>query len=257
MPDGRVEFEITADGRKAFATIDDVTEALKKSGQQWEQNAKQSTDKIGSAFKDMFSALALKDVLQNAGKALLDFGKEAISAASDLSEVQNVVDVTFGDNAMVIENWSKNAAAQFGLGLHQPDYHLFVLGEVGSGRASLLRQAMQTAAAERAVPPDLGYLHNFDTPDRPRALRLPAGQGRQLRQGMADMAKNLQADIPKRLAAADFKAEAERIEKTWQAQEGEAFAVLDAFAEARQFRLTREGGQMVFTLTGPKTPVPS
>src|SRR3990167_2319333 len=45
------------------------------------------------------------------------------------------------------------AAAQFGLGLHQPDYHLFVLGEVGSGRASLLRQAMQTAAAERAVPP--------------------------------------------------------------------------------------------------------
>ena len=144
------------------------------------------------------------------------------------------------------------AAAQFGLGLHQPDYHLFVLGEVGSGRASLLRQAMQTAAAERAVPPDLCYLHNFDTPDRPRALRLPAGQGRQLRQGMADMAKNLQADIPKRLAAADFKAEAERIEKTWQAQEGEAFAVLDAFAEARQFRLTREGGQMVFTLTGPK-----
>lgn len=144
------------------------------------------------------------------------------------------------------------AAAQFGLGLHQPDYHLFVLGEVGSGRASLLRQAMQAAASQRAVPPDLCYLHNFDTPDRPRALRLPAGQGRQLRQGLADMAKNLQADIPKRLAAADFKAEAERIEKTWQAQEAEAFAVLDAFAEARQFRLTRDGGQMVFTLTGPK-----
>jgi len=144
------------------------------------------------------------------------------------------------------------AAAQFGLGLHQPDYHLFVLGEVGSGRASLLRQAMQAAAAERAVPPDLCYLHDFDTPDRPRALRLPAGQGRQLRQGLADMARNLQADIPKRLAAADFKAEAERIEKTWQAQEAEAFAVLDAFAEVRQFRISREGGQMVFTLAGPK-----
>lgn len=144
------------------------------------------------------------------------------------------------------------AAAQFGLGLYQPDYHLFVLGEVGSGRTSLLRQAMQAAASQRAVPPDLCYLHHFDQPDRPRALRLPAGQGRQLRQGMADMAKNLQADIPKRLAAADFKAEAERIEKTWQAQEGEAFAQLDAFAEARQFRLSREGGQMVFTLTGPK-----
>ncbi len=144
------------------------------------------------------------------------------------------------------------AAAQFGLGLQQPDYHLFVLGEVGSGRASLLRQAMQAAAAERAVPPDLCYLHNFDQPERPRALRLPAGQGRQLRQGMADMAKNLQADIPKRLSSPDFRAEAGRIEKTWQAQESEAFAVLDTFAEARQFRLSREAGHMVFTLNGPK-----
>mgnify|MGYP006198930051 CR=1 FL=1 len=143
-------------------------------------------------------------------------------------------------------------AARFGLQMDLPDYHLFVLGDVGSGRTTLMRQMMEAVAATRPVPPDLCYLHNFDTPDRPRALRLPAGQGRQLRQGLADMAKNLQADIPKRLAAADFKAEAERIEKTWQAQEGEAFAVLDAFAEARQFRLTREGGQMVFTLTGPK-----
>ena len=96
------------------------------------------------------------------------------------------------------------AAAQFGLNLQQPDYHLFVLGEVGSGRASLLRQAMHEAAAQRPVPPDLCYLHNFDHPERPRALRLPAGQGRQLRQGMGNVARNLQADIPKRLASPDF-----------------------------------------------------
>ncbi|KQO15098.1 ATP-dependent protease [Acidovorax sp. Leaf76] len=144
-----------------------------------------------------------------------------------------------------------HAAAQFGLNMLQPDYHLFVLGEVGSGRASLLRQAMQTAAAARPVPPDLCYLHNFDQPDRPRALRLPPGQGRVLRQRMADMGKNLQADIPRRLASPDFKADAERIEQAWQEQERSAFATLDAFAEARQVRLSRENGQMVFTLIGP------
>jgi predicted ATP-dependent protease len=144
------------------------------------------------------------------------------------------------------------AATLFGLGLQQPDYHLFVLGEVGSGRTSLLRQATQAAAAQRAVPPDLCYLHNFDAPERPRALRLPAGQGRQLRVAMLEMAKMLQTDIPKRLAGPDSKAEAEAIHKAWQAQETSAFATLDAFAEARHFRLSREGGQMVFTLTGDK-----
>ena len=145
-----------------------------------------------------------------------------------------------------------HAAAEFGLGLQQPDYHLFVLGEVGSGRASLLRQAMHTAAAQRPVPPDLCYLHNFDAPGRPQALRLPAGQGTQLRQGLADMARSLQADIPKTLASPTFKAEAERIEKEWQIQEAEAFAGLDALAQARQFRLSRDDGQLVFTLIGPK-----
>ena len=45
-------------------------------------------------------------------------------------------------------------AARFGLGLQQSGYNLFVLGEVGSGRSSLLQQLMQTVAAGRAVPPD-------------------------------------------------------------------------------------------------------
>ena len=145
------------------------------------------------------------------------------------------------------------AAAQFGLHMNQPDYHLFVLGEVGSGRTSLMRQAMQTAAALRPVPPDLCYLHNFEAPERPCALRLPAGQGRVLRRAMAELAKALQTDIPRHLSSPDFRAQARAIEQTYEAQEAKAFAVLEAFAQARQFRLQRsdeDGGHMVFTLTG-------
>ena len=50
------------------------------------------------------------------GKMLLNIGKDAIQAASDLQEVQNVVDVTFGDaGAKKIEAWAKSAGSQFGL----------------------------------------------------------------------------------------------------------------------------------------------
>lgn len=45
-------------------------------------------------------------------------------------------------------------AARFGLQMAQPDDHLFVLGEVGSGRASLLGEMMAREAASRPVPPD-------------------------------------------------------------------------------------------------------
>ena len=143
-------------------------------------------------------------------------------------------------------------AARFGLGMDQPDYNLFVLGEVGSGRSSLLKQAMVSVAATKAVPPDLCYLHNFDAPERPRALRLPAGQGRLLRQLMVQMTKSLQTEIPQRLDGQDFKTESERIEKTYKAEEAKAYAELDAFAEARKFTLHREAGHMVFTLRGEK-----
>jgi predicted ATP-dependent protease len=143
-------------------------------------------------------------------------------------------------------------AARFGLGMDQPDYNLFVLGEVGSGRSSLLRQAMVAAAANRAVPPDLCYLHNFDAPERPLALRLPAGQGRLLRQLLARMTKSLLTEIPQRLDGQDFKAESERIEKTHKAEETKAYAELDAFAESRNFTIQREAGHIVFTLLGEK-----
>lgn len=143
-------------------------------------------------------------------------------------------------------------AAKFGLSMEQADYNLFVLGEVGSGRSSLLKQAMLHTATNRSVPPDLCYLHNFDAPERPRALRLPAGQGRQLRQLLVHLTKSLQTEIPLRLDGQDYKAESARIEKKYKTDEGQAFAALDVFAEARHFALHRESGHLVFTLMSEK-----
>ncbi|NLB06378.1 MAG: AAA family ATPase, partial [Desulfobulbaceae bacterium] len=143
-------------------------------------------------------------------------------------------------------------AVHFGLEMAQSDYNLFVLGEVGSGRSSLLRQAMQEAATHRATPPDLCYLYHFDAPERPRALRLPAGQGRLLRQGMARLVKTLLAEIPQQLASTHSKVEGERLEKTFKEEEARAFSELDAFAETRDFALHRDAGRLLFTLRGPE-----
>ena len=139
-------------------------------------------------------------------------------------------------------------AARFGLAMDAPDYHLFVLGDVGSGRTTLMRQMMEHAAATRPVPPDLCYLHNFETPELPRALRLPPGEGRLLRQLMADLAHTMQDEIPKRLDAPDVKAEADRTQARGKAEDDKAFAELSAYAEAHRFGLMREdGGRLVFT----------
>ena len=78
------------------------------------------------------------------------------------------------------------------------------------------------------------------------------GQGRVLRQLMAQLCKTLEKEIPHRLEGADFKAEKEHIEKAYKVQEAKAYAQLDAFGEARHFALYRENGHLVFTLLGDK-----
>jgi len=140
------------------------------------------------------------------------------------------------------------AAARFGLSMQQPGYNLFVLGEVGSGRTTLLTQLMHEQAANRNVPPDLCYLHNFDAPERPHALRLPAGEGRLLRQLMGQFAKRMQSDIPTLLRAPEFRLEADQIEAKAKSDEAQAYAGLSAFAQERHFVLLREQGNLVFTL---------
>jgi predicted ATP-dependent protease len=139
------------------------------------------------------------------------------------------------------------AAARFGLGMALPGYNLLVVGEVGTGRTTLMRQLMRHHAATCPVPPDLLYLHHVAQPERPLALRLPAGEGRQLRQAMVQLAKRLQADIPRRRAEPDVKSESERIEQAYKSEESRAYADLNTFAEARHFSLMREQGHLVFT----------
>ncbi|SER19839.1 Predicted ATP-dependent protease [Nitrosomonas sp. Nm51] len=143
-------------------------------------------------------------------------------------------------------------AASFGLAMQLPDYHLFVLGEVGSGRSSLLLQAMIETAEKSAVPPDLCYLYNFTTPEKPVALRTPAGQGRLLRNSLEKLTATLFDEITLCLNGRDFKIKQDRLLKKFKTAETELYTHLDAYAEERNFSIRRETEQIVFTMRDNK-----
>lgn len=95
------------------------------------------------------------------------------------------------DHAIWIGQEEAEKAVQFGLQVSHRDYNLFVLGEAGSGRSSLLWRAMQDAAKRQPPAPDLVYVYNFSAPSRPLAFRLAAGQGNELARRMAELATNI------------------------------------------------------------------
>ena len=105
--DGQIVFEVTADGKHAIADIKSITAAIEKETKNWDAAAKQGTDGISNSFDGMLKKVVAGFSAVKIGKALLDFGKDALQAASDLQEVQNVVDVTFGGQRK--HNWEMGA----------------------------------------------------------------------------------------------------------------------------------------------------
>ena len=160
MADGQVVFEVTADGKHVKADIKDITKAIEAEGKKWDQAASESTDKMGKSF------LNLKTVATAAvtaiGAALIKFGQESIDAASDLAEVQNVVDTVFGDGASQIESWAQKAGQQFGLTETMAKKFTSTLGAMmkSSGLAGDQIVNMSTDLAGLAA--DMASFYNLD-----------------------------------------------------------------------------------------------
>lgn len=163
MPDGRVEFEITADNRKAYQSIEQVTADLKKEGNKWEKNAAQSTDAIGESFVTMLKRIGGAIGAAKIGKALLDIGKDAVRAASDLQEVQNVVDVTFGEaGAAKIEAWAKRAGDQFGLTETQAKKFTSTLGAMMKSAGLTGDEIVSMSTDMAGLAADMASFYNLD-----------------------------------------------------------------------------------------------
>jgi hypothetical protein len=87
-----------------------------------------SMNKFGSSTKNIFSSTASKIALFTGGLGLAAAAKQSISLASDLVEIQNVVDETFGGGAKQINAWSKTALNSFGLSTLQAKQFTGYLG---------------------------------------------------------------------------------------------------------------------------------
>lgn len=161
--DGQIVFEVTADGRPALESVHNITQTIRRESQEWTDSAEDASDNIGNSFSGMLKKVAAAISAAKIGQKLLEIGKEAISAASDLQEVQNVVDTTFGKSgAAKIESWAKSAGAQFGLTETQAKRFTSTLGAMmkSSGLAGDEIVGMSTDLAGLAA--DMASFYNLD-----------------------------------------------------------------------------------------------
>lgn len=89
-------------------------------------------------------------------------GKYALSLASDLQEVQNVVDVTFGDNAKEIEKWSKNAGKSFGMAELAAKQYTGTMGAMLKSMGLSDKEVLKMSTDLTGLAGDFASFYNLD-----------------------------------------------------------------------------------------------
>jgi hypothetical protein len=162
MPDGQVVFEITGDNREVRRSLQDTTRVIEQESRNWDSAASTAAGRMENCMGGAFKKISIAAAASTVGKVLLDWGKSAVAAASDLQEVQNVVDVTFGTSAVQIDAWAKKAQTQFGLTETQAKKFTSTLGAMmkSAGMAGPEIVSMSTDLAGLAA--DMASFYNLD-----------------------------------------------------------------------------------------------
>ena len=137
-------------------------EELKKVQQQTQKatNAVQKqTDKIKSAFGKIGKAVALAFSVT----AIISFGKSCIELGSDLAEVQNVVDVTFGAMSETINHFARDALEEFGLSETSAKQYTSTLGAMLKSMGFATKAAADMSMNMTGLAADMASFYNLDT----------------------------------------------------------------------------------------------
>ena len=130
-------------------------------------------------------------------------------------------------------------ALEFGLGVPELGFNIFVVGEDRSGRMTATLDLLAEHAKRLPRPSDWIYLPNFRRPDRPRPYRLPAGVGRVFRDRLEALLPALRQALARAFEAAEFATYLARESAALQQAMGASFAELNAFAEAHGYGIER------------------
>jgi predicted ATP-dependent protease len=148
-------------------------------------------------------------------------------------------------------------AIHLALAVRGPGYHLFVAGEPAMDHHGFVRRLLQRHAATQPAPPDWCYLYNFADANRPRALSLPPGQGRRLRQAMQRFVAELSKAVSSALESDVYRSRLDAIQKEAKEREDGALQALGESAVAQGVALIRTPQGFAFAPMEKGKPLPA
>ncbi len=149
-------------------------------------------------------------------------------------------------------------AVDFGINIEGDGYNLYVMGPTGSGKYTLVKRFLDEHIKHRPQARDWIYLHNFIDPQKPWAVSVPAGQGRQLRHDIEDVIQQLEEDLPHALDDEYYRGRIRAIEESARKHRVRLFGALQIEADKHGVVLLRmQDGSYAFAAKRDGEPMTS
>ncbi len=123
------------------------------------------------SMKKMLGELAAAVGLAYSAKALVDFGRQSVELASDMQEVQNVVDTAFGAMAYKMEDFAESSITQYGISKLAAKQTGSTFAAMASGMQLPLETASDMSIALTGLSADMASFYNVQQDAASTALK--------------------------------------------------------------------------------------
>ncbi|MFI5331253.1 MAG: Lon protease family protein [Desulfobaccales bacterium] len=173
---------------------------------------------------------------------------ESLRAVCDPNQLgfETTLDLTPLKEKVVAQDRAVHAL-EFGLGVKDLEYNVYVAGPPRSGKTETIMAYVAELAAKEPSPPDYIYVYNFRDPEKPQNLNLPKGTGRSLKADMEELISTLRLQIPEVFESEDYANRREALMHTFTQERNTILQELDAKATGEGFILNiSPTGLMIF-----------
>ena len=145
-------------------------------------------------------------------------------------------------------------ALEFGIQVDVKGYNLYLEGPSGVGKTMYTKNFLDKVASKKKTPSDWCYIYNFDNPNVPIAVELPAGQGKEFKESMDGFIKEIRKDIQKTFNADDFKKEKSLIKQEFEDKRSALLEKLNLEASKYNFQVkSAQNGIYMMPMVNGKT----
>ena len=156
---------VTKKGENFFKTTAKVAQATVNVITKIANNIKKVVSVVGGAVNNIKSKFNILNSTLARGlslTALVAVGKKGLELSSDLAEVQNVVETTFGKSSNIINEFAESALKNFGLTELQAKKYVSTLGAIAKASGESDEATLQMSTNLTKLTADVASFFNYD-----------------------------------------------------------------------------------------------